>query len=72
MRGHEFHYSRISPSGRKRGVRLNVFGEPRERATLSSASFRNTLATYTHVHFGSNGKSAGRFVNFIREGARWK
>ncbi|MBI5196235.1 MAG: cobyrinate a,c-diamide synthase [Nitrospirae bacterium] len=29
--------------------------------------YKNTLASYVHVHFGSNYGSAGEFMNFIRE-----
>ena len=61
IRGHEFHYSRIGNVRDKKGVSFNVMGE-KEGAEISSALYKNTLATYTHVHFGSNPEAARNFV----------
>lgn len=57
IRGHEFHYSEIfQPSAFK--------PKPFYR-------FKNTYASYVHVHFGSNLEIAKNFVKFIKE-SRWK
>lgn len=57
IRGHEFHYSEIfQPSA----FNLKPFYR-----------FKNTYASYVHVHFGSNLEIAKNFVRFIKE-SRWK
>ena len=75
LRGHEFHYSEIiSP-------RLPLVKEDRTgfseaysvrdssgKATGSEGyRFRNTLASYIHIHFGSNPALSGNFVRFAKE-----
>ncbi len=85
LRGHEFHYSEIlapppDSRGDERGVTYNIFGEPDERNIeygakapwVSSALYKNTLASYVHVHFGSNKKTAAHFVRWIKEKETWR
>ncbi len=69
LRGHEFHYSEVSQKGDKEGVSYNVLGE--EGGRVCSALYRATLASYTHVHFGSRPGAARHFIEFIKDG-RWK
>lgn len=69
LRGHEFHYSEVSQRGDKKGISYNVLGE--EGGVVRSALYRATLASYTHVHFGSRPGVARHFIEFIKDG-RWK
>lgn len=61
MRGHEFRYSEALGVSAAPGVRYNVMGEDAEGAMIS-ASYKNTLASYTHIHFGSRPEAAAFFV----------
>ncbi|HXE96079.1 MAG TPA: cobyrinate a,c-diamide synthase [Dongiaceae bacterium] len=65
-RGHEFHYSEIGamPEEVERCYRVS-----RQGVTLGTEGFRirNCLASYIHLHFGSNGDIAGEFVAACRE-----
>ena len=73
IRGHEFHYSRAVHCGERPGVSFNVLGEA--AADISSAIFGASLGCYTHFHLGSNPRTAGRMVEFIRQGQKrgqWK
>ncbi len=60
-RGHEFHYSEsgVMPKEIERCYRVS-----RQGAALGSEGFRirNCLASYIHLHFGSNPEIAGTFV----------
>ncbi len=70
-RGHEFHYSEIGtmPEEVERCYRVSRQGE-----TLGTEGFRvrNCLASYIHLHFGSNREIAGTFVAACREYPRSK
>lgn len=62
IRGHEYHYSEISepPDNIKRVYRLTPHTS---RLTASEGYlYRNTLASYIHLHFASNPKFAEGFV----------
>ncbi|MEK7774238.1 MAG: cobyrinate a,c-diamide synthase, partial [Deltaproteobacteria bacterium] len=61
VRGHEFHYSEISrpPSGVKRV--FTFFNGDEE--VCEGYLYKNTLATYVHLHFSGNPAVAERFVN---------
>ena len=65
-RGHEFHYSeiRMMPEEVERCYRVS-----RQGVTLGTEGFRirNCLASYIHLHFGSNPEIAGTFVTACRE-----
>jgi cobyrinic acid a,c-diamide synthase len=62
VRGHEFHYSEIvgEPDGVPRLYRLT----PRRggEAALEGFGCRNVLASYVHLHFGSNPEAARHLV----------
>jgi cobyrinic acid a,c-diamide synthase len=64
LRGHEFHYSEINERIDEEGLRYNVLGEEDQRIT--SASYLNTLVSYTHIHLGSAPDAASWMVKFIR------
>ncbi len=61
VRGHEFHYSEISkvPSGIKRGF---IFTTAAGTEVAEGYTFKNTLASYVHLHFASNPSFAEGFV----------
>jgi cobyrinic acid a,c-diamide synthase len=63
IRGHEFHYSEIDdmPPSVERAYRVTKAngGEVWAEGYI----YRNTLASYVHLHFGSNREWAERFVN---------
>ena len=61
MRGHEFHYSEIPamPQEIARCYRLSRRGEELGR---EGYGIRNVLASYVHLHFGSNPAIAATFV----------
>lgn len=61
VRGHEFHYSEISkaPSGIKRCF---IFTSPAGAEVSEGYTFKNTLASYIHLHFASNPSFAEGFV----------
>jgi len=64
-RGHEFHYSEIEmPVAVGRSYSLSRKGG----ADLGSEGFRykNVLASYVHLHFGSNPQLAVNFVQFCK------
>lgn len=66
VRGHEFHYSEISkmPEEVERCYRVS-----RQGVILAAEGFRirNCLASYIHLHFGSNPAIVGTFVAACRE-----
>ena len=68
-RGHEFHYSEIDkmPEEIRRGYRIRKQG-----ADLGEEGYlhKNCLASYVHLHFGSNSALAPAFVSACRTAAR--
>jgi cobyrinic acid a,c-diamide synthase len=73
LRGHEFHYSEI-PSGQDigaSGVGTVYETSDSQGVPLATEGFSvgSVLASYVHVHFGSNQRLARHFVNFIKEKA---
>ncbi|MEI6305754.1 MAG: cobyrinate a,c-diamide synthase, partial [Deltaproteobacteria bacterium] len=64
-RGHEFHYSEISeiPAGINRSYRLTRQGK---ELGEEGYTYRNCLASYIHLHFGSNKAMAASFVAVCR------
>jgi cobyrinic acid a,c-diamide synthase len=76
LRGHEFHYSEIKQSAvdsQQSEVRscYAVFNNKGQNIGNEGYRFKNTLASYVHVHFGSNPAIAENFINFIK-GSQWK
>lgn len=68
LRGHEFHYSEIKESFNM--VQSSVYkvkdGSGQDIQD-KGYRFKNTLASYIHIHFGSNPDIARNFINFIKE-----
>jgi cobyrinic acid a,c-diamide synthase len=78
LRGHEFHYSEIvkgQAEGSAKGGIINkiyfVRGNSVNKVAGEGYKFKNTLASYIHIHFGSNSEIARNFLNHIRE-QKWK
>lgn len=68
LRGHEFHYSEIRDTSKISDIiRLySVRSSSGELQEDEGYSYKNTLASYIHIHFESNPGTANNFVNFIR------
>ena len=64
-RGHEFHYSEIAAMPDDIGRIYRVTRQGRELAD-EGYLFRNCLASYVHLHFGSNPEIAPAFVTACR------
>ncbi len=71
LRGHEFHYSNIPPGQDMKGSGVETIydavdaqGRPQD---CEGYRIGPVLASYVHVHFASNQRSARHFVNFIKE-----
>lgn len=66
IRGHEFHYSEIA-SGRYHGDAIyDVATDSDAEAWPDGFLYKNTLAGYIHIHFGSNPSIATCFANFSK------
>ncbi|OQA05302.1 MAG: Cobyrinic acid A,C-diamide synthase [Firmicutes bacterium ADurb.Bin373] len=61
-RGHEFHYSEIGPMP-EQVERCYRMTRPGRELGLEGYRAGNCLASYVHLHFGSNSGIAPRFVN---------
>jgi len=84
LRGHEFHYSEIKDSVKLRVTSCELKNK-KDFEDLSLVTwyslfnnhqgegytFKNTFASYIHIHFGSNYEIAWNFLNHIRE-QKWK
>ena len=77
LRGHEFHYSHMAdtPPTLRRTYCVRSPGMPTTRLSSSQAertegyTMNNVLASYLHLHFGSNPEAAESFVAAC---ARWR
>ncbi len=68
VRGHEFHYSEIKESSNTgHSSQYKVKDGSGQNIQDEGYKFKNTLASYIHIHFGSNPDIAGNFIDFIRE-----
>ncbi len=72
VRGHEFHYSEIKERRQntedKTQTRIySVRNNTGQNIQDEGYKFKNTLASYIHIHFGSNPDIAGNLIDFIRE-----
>jgi cobyrinic acid a,c-diamide synthase len=71
-RGHEFHYSEIredrvqGPGSRGQGNVYSVTNASGDSLLDEGFKYKSTLASYIHVHFGSNERSARHFAGFIK------
>jgi cobyrinic acid a,c-diamide synthase len=63
-RGHEFHYSELrrNPGNRSRIRRAYAAPSTNTMETCEGYSYKNCLASYAHLHFGSNADFAANFV----------
>ena len=72
LRGHEFHYSDINFSTVGQPSRLSletVYSLKNNNGDLlysEGYKFKNVLASYVHIHFGSNPAIAENFIKFVR------
>ncbi len=67
LRGHEFHYSELAE---ETAGKMYSMKDNRERSLPGTGFwFKNTLASYVHVHFGGNRSTAEHFAAFVK-GAR--
>jgi cobyrinic acid a,c-diamide synthase len=77
LRGHEFHYSSIVQQSNRatakeyHNLAYALRNNNGERLSDEGYRYKNTLASYIHIHFGSNPDIAGNFINFIKENT-WK
>lgn len=68
LRGHEFHYSQLGESRKQPGAEMIYSlrdGQDREKGP-EGFRYRNALASYVHVHFGSNPAIADHMIGFIK------
>jgi cobyrinic acid a,c-diamide synthase len=70
-RGHEFHYSEIAAHEQKTEDRgetriYSVKGKAGEDVRTEGFLWKNTLASYIHVHFGSNRRITERFAALVK------
>lgn len=63
-RGHEFHYSEIA--GGAAGSVYSMCDGRGKSLPVEGYRRKNTLASYVHVHFGSNRGIAGSFAAFVK------
>ncbi|MDI6773854.1 MAG: cobyrinate a,c-diamide synthase [Verrucomicrobiota bacterium] len=67
LRGHEFHYSEIEDGATPEGWRRAYDIADRDGTTRQEGFWNgHVLASYVHVHLGSNPAAAGAFVAFLR------
>ncbi|MBI4684417.1 MAG: cobyrinate a,c-diamide synthase [Nitrospirae bacterium] len=71
LRGHEFHYSEIKgTANRKLSIIDKIYSikdMKGQNIYKEGFRFKNTLASYVHIHFGSNPDIANNFINFSME-----
>lgn len=67
LRGHEFHYSEIAACANPVGTVYAVADAQDAECAPEGYSVGAVLASYIHVHFGSNPRTARNFVNYIKE-----
>lgn len=71
-RGHEFHYSEIAEASDSQHINVRAYDVAGRKGPVPETfgfSTGNTLASYVHLHFGSNPLLADTFVSSCR---RWK
>jgi cobyrinic acid a,c-diamide synthase len=64
LRGHEFHYSELADG--TAGSMYAVKDNRGRDMPVQGFRFKNTLASYVHVHFGGNRYTAEHFAGFVR------
>jgi cobyrinic acid a,c-diamide synthase len=70
-RGHEFHYSTLIPldSDQQGTYSCRISDASRSREGKDGLVFQNTLALYSHLHFGSQPQIANNLVDFALQGS---
>ena len=72
-RGHEFHYSEVTRADESSlGDSYQVVGRKGSSPTSRAYQINNVLASYLHLHFGSNPGLAPRLVEFCRRAGESK
>lgn len=66
LKGHEFHYSEIVSGGYPEEAIYDVKTDSDEEAGPDGFVYKNTLAGYIHMHFGSNPSIAACFADFSK------
>jgi cobyrinic acid a,c-diamide synthase len=69
LRGHEFHYSEIVPGEETRTLSTGYALRDQNGRDLSREGYmiNNTLASYVHLHFGSNAAAAENAAGLVRK-----
>jgi len=68
VRGHEFHYSEVRSEKLEAGNKIySVSDNSKKNLHGEGYRFKKTLASYVHIHFGSNLSIAKNFIDFIKE-----
>ncbi|MFH2058156.1 MAG: cobyrinate a,c-diamide synthase [Pseudomonadota bacterium] len=67
IRGHEFHYSSLENPGAHTGNIYQVSSRAGQDIQLKGYQVGNTLASYLHLHFGSNPDSAKHLVEACKK-----
>ncbi len=73
LRGHEFHYSEIIARGERDSTVSEIYSVKNGSGqALPGEGYRHkrTVASYIHIHFGSNPAIAREFVNHARKDTR--
>ncbi len=65
-RGHQFRYSSLAGDGPLKGDGFSVARGAGGRAEREGFRYKNVLAQYVHIHFGSNSNYAQQFVESCR------
>jgi cobyrinic acid a,c-diamide synthase len=63
IRGHEFHYSELSPAMPATGTAYRVAGRNGMPLAMEGHEVHRTLGSYIHLHFGSAPQAAAAFVS---------
>lgn len=77
LKGHEFHYSEIMEQQSSRAAEQQlkkIYSVRNSQGGFVNAMgyrFKNTFASYIHIHLGSNPATARNFINFIGSN-KWK
>jgi cobyrinic acid a,c-diamide synthase len=68
LRGHEYHYSELNHDLLQEGVEgvYDLVSCKDKTTRREGYSYRNVLASYVHLHFGSHPKVAQFFVDHLR------
>lgn len=62
LKGHEFHWSKLEDT--EDDLVYMYSSSKRGKSKKEGLKYKNVLASYTHIHFGSQPKLAENFINF--------